>query len=175
MLTRKLLSRTPVLIIQAGIGGSFKEAYPPESIVLVKEEVFADLGAIDNEGFSDIFDLGLAGSNDFPFTERMLVNPQINRWERYSLPFVRGATINCISSTPEQVRSITQKYDPDVESMEGAALHYTCLMEEIPFIQLRSISNFAGVRDKRHWKMKEAIDGLNRKLREILLGIGRGR
>jgi futalosine hydrolase len=52
--------------------------------------------------------------------------------------------------------------------MEGAALHYTCLMENIPFIQLRAVSNFVGERDKNKWKMKEAIAVLNEKLRRIL-------
>ena len=32
--------------------------------------------------------------------------------------------------------------------MEGAALHYACIMEHIPFIQLRAVSNFVGERDK---------------------------
>jgi futalosine hydrolase len=31
--------------------------------------------------------------------------------------------------------------------MEGAALHFVCLQEDISFIQLRAISNFVGERD----------------------------
>ena len=45
--------------------------------------------------------------------------------------------------------------------MEGAALHYTCLMEKIPFIQLRSISNYIAERDKTKWDMKRSIINLN--------------
>jgi futalosine hydrolase len=51
-----------------------------------------------------------------------------------------------------------------IESMEGAALHYVCLQEAIPFIQLRSVSNFVGERDKTKWRMEEAVDHLNREL-----------
>lgn len=167
-LTRQLLWRTPELVIQAGIGGSYKEKYPPEKLVLISEEVFADLGATDDEAFSDIFDMGLTGNNEQPFTNRMLVNPGISAWMHVGLPFVRGATINCISSTPEQVDRIRKKYDPVIESMEGAALHYACIMEHIPFIQLRAVSNFAGERDKNKWKMKESIAALNTKLKELI-------
>lgn len=158
----------PDLIIQAGIAGSFTETLPPESIVFISEEVFADLGATNENGLIDIFDLGLAGTNDAPFTHKTLKNPHTASWQKYKLPFVKGATINCISSTSRQVERIRDKYDPAVESMEGGALHYVCLQENIPFIQLRAISNYAGERDKKKWKMKESIAILNDQLKKII-------
>jgi futalosine hydrolase len=167
-LTRQLLWRSPEMVIQAGIGGSFKKDYPPESVVFIREEVFADLGVFEHDGFTDVFDLGLSADNDHPFSNRFLVNSQLDPWIKYGLPFVRGATINCISSTHKQIEAIKNKYDPVIESMEGAALHYACLMEHIPFIQLRAVSNFVGERDKNKWNMIEAITVLNEKLRRIL-------
>lgn len=167
-LTRQLMLRTPELVVQAGIGGSFDERLAPGSLAFIDEEVFADLGVNDADEFHDLFDLGLAASDKKPFTERMLVNPYIDNWQRFGLPFVRGATINCISSTVEEAERIKKKYHPIIESMEGAAMHYACLMEEIPFIQLRAISNFVGERDKSKWKMREAIELLNDRLMKIL-------
>lgn len=167
-LSKHILGCRPGLVIQAGIGGSFTEALPPGSMAFISEEVFADLGAVDEDGLADIFDLGLAGVNDLPFTGKSLVNPSQGRWKKYGLPFVKGATINCISSTKQQVQRITEKYNPAVESMEGAALHYVCLQEGIDFIQLRAISNFAGERDKKKWKLKESIELLNDQLKKII-------
>jgi futalosine hydrolase len=167
-LTRQLLWRSPEMVIQAGIGGSFNNEYPPETVAFIGEEVFADLGVFENNSFNDIFDLGLAGENEYPFTNRMLVNPRPDPWIKYGLPFLRGATINCISSTDQQIEAIKNKYQPAIESMEGAALHYACLMEHIPFIQLRAVSNYVGERDKNKWKMIEAMTVLNEKLRRIL-------
>ena len=167
-LTKHIRDHRPGLVIQAGIGGSFAEALPPGSMAFIKEEVFADLGAIDEDGLVDIFDLGLAGANDTPFNNKSLINPGLDRWKKYGLPFVKGATINCVSSTKQQVQRITEKYNPAVESMEGAALHYVCLQEGIDFIQLRAISNFAGERDKKKWKMKESIELLNHQLKKII-------
>jgi len=48
--------------------------------------------------------------------------------------------------------------------MEGAALHYVCNDLQVPYIQLRTISNMVGERDKTRWKMKEALLGLNNTL-----------
>jgi futalosine hydrolase len=167
-LQKQISWRTPELIIHAGIGGSFKQELTPGSIVAVKDEVFADLGAFDGHRFDDVFDLGLTDSNEEPFNGRMLRNTGVAEWNLLGLPLARGATVNCITAGREQLGAIAAKYDPDVESMEGAALHYVCLMEEIPFIQVRSISNFVGERDKTLWKMPEAIASLNKHLHDYL-------
>jgi futalosine hydrolase len=55
-------------------------------------------------------------------------------------------------------------FDPAIESMEGAALHYVCLMENIPFLQIRSISNYIGERNKKKWDMMDSIVNLNKAL-----------
>jgi futalosine hydrolase len=52
--------------------------------------------------------------------------------------------------------------------MEGAALHYVCLQSGVPFLQLRSVSNTVGVRDKTKWDIKLAITRLNETLIPLL-------
>jgi futalosine hydrolase len=52
--------------------------------------------------------------------------------------------------------------------MEGAALHFACLQSGIPFIQIRTISNTVGVRDKQQWQLPAAIDSLNQYLQHWL-------
>ena len=167
-LTKNIRQRRPDYIIQAGVAGSFTPAYPLGSPLLVKEEVFADLGATDNGRLADIFDLNLADGHQHPFIDNLLVNPWTEEWKTLHLPMVRSASVNAISSTPQQVEAIRQKYDPALESMEGAALHFVCLMENVPFLQLRTISNEVGDRNKANWKMKEAIAKLNSELSNII-------
>ncbi len=167
-LGKRLCSDRPELIIQAGIAGSFVPSLPPGSLAFVSEEVFADLGVVENGIFLDQFDLGLAGSDDHPFAGRRLKNPQGDYWKSFGLEWVAAATINCISSGPDQINRIVGKYHPALESMEGAAVHYICLIENIPFVQLRAVSNYVGERDKSRWKLAAAIDALNRQLRTLL-------
>ena len=52
--------------------------------------------------------------------------------------------------------------------MEGGALHYVCLQEKIAFLQLRSVSNDIGVRDKTKWDIRSAIRRLNEELIQLL-------
>lgn len=52
--------------------------------------------------------------------------------------------------------------------MEGASLHYVCREANIPFIQMRAISNYIGERNKAKWKMKEALEALNDTLLKYL-------
>ena len=58
--------------------------------------------------------------------------------------------------------------DAVIESMEGAALHYVALMERVPFLQIRAVSNYAGERDKRKWNFGDSIGNLNRELVRIV-------
>jgi futalosine hydrolase len=77
------------------------------------------------------------------------------------LKAVNAVSVNQITTSKQMIESYISKFDPVVESMEGAALHYVCLQEKIPFLQLRSISNYIGERDKKKWKIKDAILNLN--------------
>ncbi|HUP10890.1 MAG TPA: futalosine hydrolase [Niastella sp.] len=165
-LTKSIGNKRPHMLIQAGIGGSFSADCPPGSIVLVKEEVTGDLGVEENNQFKDVFDMGLPQITE-PYTGKGLVNNNSKLLQQQNLPLVRSVTISEISTRKERIQQLQQKYQPVVESMEGAAFHYVAITEAIPFLQLRAISNFIGERDKSKWKMKEAIGVLNEKLQEM--------
>lgn len=159
----------PDYMIQAGICGSFTEDHPPGEVVLVSEETMADLGVEENGDFLDVFDMGLQEAATGPYTGKWLINPYTDDFNDYDLPFVKGISINEITTNSQRIEQIKKKYLAAVESMEGAAFHYTALMEKIPFMQIRAVSNYVGERDKSKWKMVEAIDALNDRLMEVLL------
>lgn len=166
-LTKTIEKKRPGLIIQAGIGGSFSTDYPPGSLVLVNEEVSGDLGVEENNEFNDVFDMGLPQITG-PYTGKDLVNNHTDLLQQQKLPLVKAVTISEITTRPERIRQLKKKYQPVVESMEGAAFHYIALIEKIPYMQLRAVSNFVGERDKSKWKMKEAIELLNERLIQIV-------
>ena len=155
------------LVIQAGIAGSFTSHLKPGEVVLVKQDHFADLGISEKNDFHTIFEAGLADENLFPFTGGWLRN-ETAIIEHIQLQQVKGLTVNSVSDNKELISRQVIKFDAQIESMEGAALHYVCLQEHIPFIQVRSISNYVGERNKANWKMQEAIDNLNIELLRIV-------
>jgi futalosine hydrolase len=76
--------------------------------------------------------------------------------------------VNQVSTNKDFIKGMKDKYMPVIESMEGAAFHYVCLKESIPFIQFRGISNMVGERDKKKWKMKDAVEALNNEVIKFL-------
>ena len=160
--TRLMLEQKPDLVIQAGIAGSFDSSFPPGKVVVVKEELLGDTGVEEHGSWRDIFDLGLEQMNNVPYQEKKLTNPWLPQYNLLKLPEVTGITVNEITTRTERINTLQQKYNPAVESMEGAALHYTARLLNIPFIQIRAISNFVGERDKAKWLLIEAIEHVNK-------------
>jgi futalosine hydrolase len=168
-LTKRLLQNKYDFVIQAGIAGTFKNQYPLGQTFAVKSDLFADLGIQEKDQFFTLFEKGFANENAFPNTNGRMENTNENY---FSSKPVNAITINTVSDSLAQTELYKKKYDADIESMEGAAFHYVCILEKIPFLQIRSISNFVGERVKTNWKMKEAIDSLNENLIRIIHEFG---
>jgi futalosine hydrolase len=160
-LQKKISIKRPDLVIQAGFGGSASKE-DIGKVYLIRSEKIADLGVMEKTGFTSIFDMGLDQPNHFPFQEGKLLNPYQSLLGWTGFPLVDGITVNEIKSA--DFPGFQRNGIPVVESMEGAALHYVCLMEKIPFLQIRSVSNVTGDRDKSRWKLKEARESLHKSL-----------
>ena len=166
-LTKQLHIKRPDLVIQAGIAGCFDSQLELGEVVLVKQDIVADLLVMENNKASTLFDLGLIKPNQFPFNQQWLVNKS-DFVKKLKLKKEKGISINEVTTNKSRISLYKELFDPAIESMEGAALHYTCLSEKIPFLQIRAISNYVGERNKKNWKMKESIVNLNKELAELL-------
>lgn len=165
-LGRYFAAEKPDIAIQAGIAGSFRHDWAIGDSVIIQQEAMGDLGADDNGHFIDLFDIGLWQYDMAPFSHHYLVNPLAATFTH--LHQGTGITVNTVSGAANTIARLEQKYQPDIESMEGAAFHYCCLMDKIPFLQLRTISNYVEVRDKSKWNIPLAVKNLNSTLREIV-------
>lgn len=154
-------------VIQAGIAGSFTDEIKLGETVLVKQDTFGDLGIEEKQIFTPVTNSGLVNGHEFPYADGWLMN-MAGIPKQSILKAVKGVTVNKVTDDLIQKQQLITAFNPQIETMEGAALHYVCLQEEIPFIQLRSISNYVGERDKRKWKMKEAFENLNTELEKLI-------
>lgn len=171
-LTKRIYTKKPDLILQAGIAGCFNKEFSLAKVVAVKNEAIGDLGVEENGKFNSLFDLKLDDATAFPWTNgRLCNNSEI--LQQSGLPVVNSVSINEITTSRKKINYYKNIVDADIESMEGAALHYVALMENIPFLQLRSLSNFVGERDKSKWLMKKAIVNLNLELQNLILKLTR--
>ncbi len=166
-LSRKLSQVRYDLVIQAGIGGSFKEPFEKIDAVIIEQDTFADIGVDEKGTFKTLFEMGFANENEFPYQSGWLKN-EPGLLKKTNLPVAKAITVNSITDDKMRLKNLNQKFNAEVESMEGAAFHYVCLQQKVKFLQLRSISNAVGERDKTKWKMKEAITTLNIELQKLI-------
>jgi futalosine hydrolase len=167
-LTASLKQSAPDLIIQAGIAGSFSNKHALGSVYRIASEVIADMGVNENGEWKDVFDLRLVDGNTPPYYDSRLMAIEPGFLDLSHLSAVTGITVNEITTDPVRIEILKQKYRPDLESMEGAALHFVGIENGIPFLQLRAVSNFIGERNKANWQIKEAIQRLNERLSGII-------
>lgn len=167
-LSKQLHLKKYDLVIQTGVAGSFDPATGPGDVVAIKQDTIADQSVVELSKLKSLFDLQLVPHDQYPYRNGWLINPGKEVLKKVNLKKVKGISVNQISTSKQMIQFYRDVFDPVTESMEGAALHYVCLMERIPFLQIRSISNYIGVRNKKKWNMKDSIINLNETLTGII-------
>lgn len=160
-LGRRLGQQYYDLVLNLGLAGAYPGRASIGDVVHVTVEQFGDLGAEDGARFLDVFELGLQDKEEFPFIHGRLANPlETGTGVLGQLPRVSGLTVNTVHGEEHSIRRAVQRFQPDVETMEGAALFYTCICEKQPFAQVRAISNLVERRNRDRWDIPLALNNL---------------
>ena len=167
-LAKQLALKKYDLVIQAGVAGSFDLRISPGTVVAVKQDTIADQSVVELQKLKTLFDLKLVPQDQYPYKKGWLINPNKDLLKKIKLKTVKGISVNQITTSKQMIQFYRDLFGPVTESMEGAALHYVCLMENIPFVQIRSISNYIGERNKQKWDMNDSIINLNDSLMRII-------
>lgn len=140
------------LLIMAGIAGSYKQNIKPGKVVCVETEKMADIGFVKHQRFCTLTD-----QKEWQafYDNGILINPNQALREQTGLKNVCANTVNVnnlkIQGIPEA----------DIENMEGAGFFMLANEANIPFLEIRSISNYVQERDKSNWKINTALDNLH--------------
>jgi len=157
------------LALNVGLCGSFDASLAAPDVVHVTADRIAELGAEDGDDFLTIHQLQLLGENDFPFDGGLLVNTNPPLLPPLAtLRSVTGITVNTVHGNERTIAAVRDRYDPDVESMEGAAFMYSSLIAGVPFAQVRAVSNAVVRRNRAAWKVDEAIRALGEQSVKLL-------
>lgn len=156
------------LAINAGVAGALHRSLQLGEVVQVVSERFADLGVQEADGrFTDAHQLGLIAADQPPFEDGILYNRGGGQY--HFLKSVAGLSVNTVHGEEASITAFKARYpDVAVESMEGAAFFYACLSHGLPFLQIRSISNYVEARNKDNWELPLAIERLNAVLVELV-------
>jgi len=164
------VNEKPDLVINAGIAGSYKDDIKIGNVVMPVTECFADSGIEDGEKFLTLFESGLADPDEFPYHSGLLQSDTIisDKFMDVLRP-VNSITVNTATGSEKSIIKIQKKFNPDIETMEGATFFYICTREKLPFLALRSISNKVETRNRSNWNIPLALEHLSEKLKEVII------
>ncbi|HBZ24848.1 MAG TPA: futalosine hydrolase [Rikenellaceae bacterium] len=151
------------LAVNIGIAGSFSSKFPIGSVARVDREYFGDLGFETCTGFQTLFDYKILDADTHPFHSGALLAPDLSETVEAALSSYKRATavtVQTVSGLPGKRDQLERDFLPSIESMEGAAFFYVCILERVPFIELRSVSNEVGERERAKWNIPLALDSL---------------
>lgn len=149
------------LVINMGIGGGFQDRAEIGSIVVGTEMIAADFGIETPDGFylAEVFELGLSRiTSDARLRKRL-----INAFRLAGLKFSPGPILTVSTVTGTESTAIEmKKREPKAtaEAMEGFGVAVAAQIIGIPVIEIRTISNMVGIRDKKRWRINEALESL---------------
>lgn len=141
-------------VINVGICGAFDRGLEIGETVIVKEDCFSEFGVEDGGGFLRASVVGLGNESIYP---KKLYVPNILR----KLRRVRGITVNTVHGDIQSIKRVEKMFQPQVETMEGAAFYYACNQNRWRCVQIRSVSNYVERRNKERWDIPLAIQNLN--------------
>src|SRR3954471_13815232 len=152
----RALTQTPYdLALNLGVCGAFDSFIDLGTVVHVTSDRLAELGAEDGDRFLTLDDLDLPGESAF-----VNHDPPSNA-EIDALPAVSGITVNTVHGCERTITAVVARFNPQVESMEGAAFMSACLIHKVQFAQVRAVSNLVEPRNREAWKMADAIRNLS--------------
>ena len=98
-------------------------------VVHVVSDRIAELGAEDGDGFCRLT-RSASRTRSRSGARHEFVNDRPAGASRRcdGLPKVRGITVNTVHGNERSIAAVRQRFSPQVESMEGAAFMYACLM-----------------------------------------------
>jgi futalosine hydrolase len=144
-------------VLNIGIAGSFDKTIPLGEVVNITQDTLVELGAEDHDNFITLQELGF-GEHSFSSTAKLAL----------TLKEVNGITVNKVHGNAQSIEKTIKLYQPQTESMEGAAVFYACRQLNIPVLQVRSISNYVEPRNRENWQIGLAVKNLNDWLIEFI-------
>ncbi|MCZ4118642.1 futalosine hydrolase [Streptomyces sp. H39-S7] len=144
------------LVVSAGIGGGFQPAAPLGSVAVARTIVAADLGAQTPEGFLPVAELGFGVNEHRP---PAALGAAVAR----ALGAVHGPvlTVSTVTGSAARAAELADRHPGAVvEAMEGSGVAEAAAAHRVPVLEIRTVSNPVGPRDRAAWRIGEALAAL---------------
>ncbi|MEV5595768.1 futalosine hydrolase [Streptomyces sp. NPDC052496] len=152
------------LVISAGIGGGFGPGPGPDrpgaavgATVVADRIVAADLGAETPDGFVPVTELGFGTVVHTP-------PPDLVRALAAATGAVCGTvlTASTVTGSAEHAARLAARHPRAlVEAMEGFGVAEAAAAQGLPVLEIRTVSNAVGPRDRAAWRIGDALGALS--------------
>jgi futalosine hydrolase len=152
ILTASIAAKHYRLAVSAGIGGAFPGLAQSGDLLQANRIIAADLGAQTPGGFISIADMGVGQPVVCP--ARALAG----------ISAITGdlLTVNTATGTAERAQQLLALYPGAAgEAMEGYGVALASQRFGVPVAEIRAVSNQVGPRDRRAWRIPQALDTLS--------------
>ena len=165
---RILANNSYDVALNFGIAGAFSRNISLAEVVNVENDSLSELGAEHGNDFLKFDQLEIGTSSMTRTMWTCKNNFEINNETIQQLPRMKGITVNTIHGNWDSIKKVRELFNPDIETMEGAAFLAICNSEKIKCAQVRSISNYVEERNRDIWEIVPAIKSLNEVAFKIL-------
>lgn len=152
----------PGRVVQFGIAGAFVGAgLDPEQVAVATQDTHMDTGVQLEHEWGDMAALGFplaAGHFNTFRTDPELTRTLADLTGAVQRPFGTSETVTGSFAGAER---LYRRFGVGLESMEGAAAAQVCTALNVPFAEIRAVSNVVGERDKARWRLKGAVEAVN--------------
>ncbi|GAA0961522.1 futalosine hydrolase [Streptomyces rhizosphaericus] len=126
------------------------------SVVVADAIVAADLGAETPDGFAAVTDLGFGTVEHLPPAPLVAAVAE-------ATDAVRGTvlTVSTVTGSAERAAELLRRHPRAVaEAMEGFGVAEAAAAQAVPALEVRTVSNAVGPRDRAAWRIGEALEAL---------------
>ncbi len=166
MTSHNLISdHRPQRVILVGLAGAFPQSkLQLGAVVCGFKDRFADLGYESESQFFTLEEMGLCAYEKGD----KRIGTQFFCEVMPGLKSVEMITVSSMSASHARAAKMWHSFAAATESMEGASVAMVCAEFELPFLQIRTVSNFVGPRDPATWQIAKAMSNLDSYLCEYL-------
>jgi futalosine hydrolase len=174
-LTEEIIIRRPNRVLLVGCAGAYAgSGLSIGDVAVAQSEISADEGVVDETGFQSMAEIGMPVVkkqdveyfNLFPVDETLADKLlKCARLEGLKAGKGRFITVSATSGTKQRADIINKGIGALCENMEGSAAAHICLKYDIPFAEIRGISNLAGQREP--FDLMAAMSAVGKVLRKF--------
>ena len=88
--------------------------------------------------------------------DRTILNQAQKILEKFNIKTGAFITVSEISGTRQRAEEMEKRFHGVCENMEGAAVAQLCTLYNVPFLEIRGISNLVKERNKEEWDLSAA-------------------